>query len=163
MSPDLDLHRVTTDEEWEAARSIRQAVFIEGQNCPPEEEWDRYDFISRHAVGFVEGKPVATGRWRPYPYRGRRAAKLERIAVIEEYRGRGYGKSVVTFLMQEARDAGHRLFVLHAQIDRTSFYRSLGFEPVGKPFEEVNIPHIRMVRDPHADRAPDNFTAEPDQ
>ncbi len=133
-------------KEWEAVKAIRTQVFIEEQHCPCELEWDKYEEISRHVLGSVDGEPMAAARWRMLAYKQRPAAKLERFSVLREYRGKGYGKALVSWVIEDARRAGLGEFIGHAQQHLEDFYRSFGFQTVGDPFEEVGIPHIMMVR-----------------
>ncbi len=135
-----------SSKEWQAVKAIRTRVFIEEQHCPCEMEWDRYEEISRHVLGLVDGQPMAAARWRMLAYRQRPAARLERFSVLQEYRGKGYGKALVSWVIEDARRAGLGEFIVHAQQHLEDFYRSLGFKTIGDPFEEVGIPHIRMVR-----------------
>ena len=144
-SSKIQIRPVRTDEEWDDTRSIRTQVFITEQKCPPELEWDEHEATSRHIVGYEEGRPMAAARWRTVPFEGRLAAKLERFAVLPDCRRKGYGRRLVTFVMDDARKAGFDTFVLHAQQYLEEFYRSFGFERVGDEFEEAGIPHIKMV------------------
>lgn len=137
---------VRDEASWQHARHVRTLVFIQEQACPPEEEWDAHDATSRHLLGWAGGTPVATARWRTVPVDGRLGAKLERFAVLADYRGRGYGRRLVTETIADARQAGFDRFVLHAQAHLEAFYASFGFEPVGELFEEAGIPHIEMRR-----------------
>lgn len=137
---------VETDAEWEAARAIRTRVFIEEQQCPPALEWDAHDATARHLVGLVDGVPAATARWRVVEHDGRAAAKLERFAVLPEHRGRGYGRALVQYALDEAAAAGHTRFVLHAQAHLDRFYAGFGFRATGERFDEAGIPHVTMVR-----------------
>lgn len=143
----MHIRPVQDGTDWAHVKAIRTRVFIEEQACPPEEEWDAFDDISRHVIGRVDGRPAATARWRTVPFDGKLAAKLERFAVLPEYRGRGYGRDLVAYVIEDARRAGFSLFVMHAQAHLEAFYRSFGFEPVGEPFSEAGIPHIKMKRD----------------
>lgn len=142
----MRIRPVGDDHDWEHARAIRTRVFVEEQSCPPEEEWDAYDETSRHFLGVVDGQAAATARWRTVPYAGRLVAKLERVAVLPDFRGRGYGRQLVAALIDDAHRAGFDTCVLHAQAHLEEFYRSFGFETVGEPFYEAGIRHIKMVR-----------------
>ncbi len=133
-------------KEWQAVKAIRTRVFIEEQNCPGELEWDKYEEISRHVLGSVDGVPMAAARWRLIAYEQRPTARLERFSVLKEYRGKGYGKALVSWVIEDARRAGLGEYLLHAQLRLEAYYRSLGFDTVGDPFEEVGIPHILMRR-----------------
>lgn len=147
----MEIRPVTSDAEWLQARAIRQRVFVEEQACPPEEEWDEHDWDgaqadARHVVGYLDGEPIATARWRIAEWNGEPVAKLERFAVLAEHRGCGRGRRLVRHLIDETRRDGQRVFFLHAQTYLERFYRGFGFEPVGEQFVEARIPHVRMIR-----------------
>lgn len=140
------------DADWQAAQHIRHRVFIEEQACLPEEEWDAWDTAEargrtcHHLLGIVDGSPVAVARWRPVEHDGHPAAKLERFAVLPEWRGRGLGRAMIEAAIREAQTAGFTTSVLHAQTYLEDLYTSFGFASVGDVFEEAGIPHIVMVR-----------------
>ena len=142
----LRIHPVESETAWEHARIIRQRVFIDEQDCPPEEEWDEWDATSRHVLGTVDGEPVATARWRTVADGETLVAKLERFAILPAYRGQGYGRQLVRYVLHDARQAGFDRFMLHAQAHLEAFYASFGFEPVGEPFMEAGISHVKMVK-----------------
>lgn len=135
---------------WTAVRAIRQAVFVEEQACPPEEEWDAHDApaargrTAHHLLGTVDGEAVACARWRPVETASGPAAKLERFAILAPFRGRGLGRQIVAAAMRDAQDAGYERLVLHAQVHLEPFYRSFGFDLLGGPFWEVGIEHVKM-------------------
>ncbi len=137
---------VEREPEWKQAQAIRRRVFIEGQDCPPEEEWDGWDATSRHVLGLLDEEPIATARWRTVPYQQELVAKLERFAVLPAYRGEGYGRALVRYVMEDAQQAGFSTLVLHAQAHLDDFYAAFGFEAVGEPFDEAGIRHVKMVR-----------------
>ncbi|MEO1477722.1 MAG: GNAT family N-acetyltransferase [Bacteroidota bacterium] len=130
---------------WDAARQIRHAVFVVEQACPPEEEWDAFDFEATHLLGVLDDEPVATARWRTVETADGPTAKLERFAVLASHRGRGLGRGLVAQTLADAEAAGHRRFAMHAQAHLADFYTSMGFQRVGSEFDEVGIPHITMV------------------
>ena len=142
----IDTTPVQSDDEWEQARRIRTRVFIEEQDCPPEEEWDGHDQTSRHVLGWVEGEAVATARWRTVPHDEEIVAKLERFAVLPDHRGQGYGTRLVHGVLDDARRAGFDTFLVHAQSHLHNWYKHLGFASTGRTFEEAGIPHVEMVK-----------------
>ena len=151
MPPDLIVRLVESEPDWVEVQRIRTAVFIEEQACLPEEEWDEHDTpearfgTCRHFLGEVEERAVATARWHPYEFEGVPAAKLERFAVINEARGAGYGRAMITHLMDDARESGFNRQILHAQTYREKLYTEFGFVRVGDVFNEAGIPHVKMV------------------
>jgi predicted GNAT family N-acyltransferase len=150
-APTLSIRVVTNKSEWQSAKCVRQEVFVEEQSCPPEEEWDAHDAASRHLIGNVNTETVATARWREVEHDGHVMAKLERFAVREPFRGRGYGREMVHAAIADAQAAGHSRFVLHAQAHLEDFYGSFGFTSTGHRFDEVGIPHVEMIRGSDSD------------
>ncbi len=145
----LHILPVTDAGTWEAARALRQRVFVVEQACPPEEEWDAHDWphdpACRHLLGLEGEQPVAVCRWRPVRASGETWAKLERFAVAPEARGRGYGRAMVSAALGDARARTHTRFMLYAQDHLRPFYREWGFRASGDVFMDVGIPHVKMT------------------
>ena len=145
------IREATTDADWEAVRAVRQAVFVDEQACPPEEEWDVHDDPGRrgiethHLLATESGVAVGCARWRAVDTAAGTAAKLERFAVLEAARGRGLGRALVARALGDARDAGHARFVLHAQTRAAPLYAAFGFTPEGDVFDEAGIEHVKMT------------------
>ncbi|MES3629022.1 MAG: GNAT family N-acetyltransferase [Longimonas sp.] len=138
---------VTSADDFEQVRAIRTEVFIEEQECPPEEEWDGHDDTARHVLARLEdGTPVGTARWRTVPHDEGLAAKLERFAVRAPHRGEGIGTLLVQYVMEDARQAGFETQKLHAQARLETYYARFGFVSTGERFTEAGIPHVAMVR-----------------
>ncbi len=133
---------VRNQDELLKAFSVRGIVFVEEQGCPYEIEMDGLDYTALHILGEDEGEPFAVGRLRflgPY-------AKLERIGVRRSWRGGGWGRRLVDFMIDVARGQGYTQFKMHAQAHLVDFYRAHGFEPRGELFQEAGIDHYLMVR-----------------
>jgi YbgC/YbaW family acyl-CoA thioester hydrolase len=124
------------------ARDLRTRVFVEEQGVPQELEWDEFDDDAIHALVLNRlGQAVATGRLlQSEPG----VAKVGRVAVHPVLRGSGVGRQVMAALMQVAAERGDREVVLHAQRSAEAFYRRLGFQSRGVPFDEAGIAHIEM-------------------
>ncbi len=132
------------DELGDAAREIRERVFVREQGIPVEDEWDEADAGCVHAVAFNRlGMAVGTGRLLPAEGG---SAKVGRMAVHEVLRGTGVGQSLLEALVAVARGRGDQEAVLQAQRSAEGFYARQGFVAAGEPFDEVGIPHIAMVR-----------------
>lgn len=126
----------------EEARFIRQTVFVEEQGF--KEEFDSTDNTAIHAVGFVDGAPIATGRIFPAEENG--AYYLGRLAVMKGSRKNGTGSAILTFLENEASKRGATKIILHAQIQAQPFYEKNGYTAEGEPFLDESAPHITMVK-----------------
>jgi len=131
---------------WDAlgadAQPLRTAVFVEEQRIPKELEWDAADASALHAVAYNRlGQAVATGRLVAYQPS---VAKIGRMAVNRVLRGGHLGQQVLHALVAAAAQRGDREVLLHAQRSAEGFYRRLGFEQRGEPFEEAGIAHVAM-------------------
>ena len=127
--------------DWEKARAhaapIRTTVFVDEQRVPAELEMDEKDAVCVHAIAFLDGKAVGTGRLLP-------DAHIGRMAVLKECRGQGVGGAILRKLMARATERGDREIVLSAQVRAVRFYREHGFETTGEVYEEAGIPHQDM-------------------
>ncbi|MCI5946825.1 MAG: GNAT family N-acetyltransferase [Oscillospiraceae bacterium] len=126
----------------EEAHYIRQTVFVEEQGF--REEFDTLDNTAVHAVDFIDGSPVATGRIFPAEENG--AYYLGRLAVLKNFRKNGTGSKMLVFLESEAAKRGASKIILHAQIQAQPFYEKNGYIAEGEPFLEGSVPHITMMK-----------------
>lgn len=72
--------------------------------------------------------------------------KMRQVAVDAEAQGTGIGSHMVAFSESLARTHGYKEMVLNARDTAVPFYLKLDYEIVGEPFEEVTIPHRKMVK-----------------
>lgn len=140
--------RVKTREELEECFSIRTRVFVEEQQVPMELEMDEYDVSPEACRHFLirDGKTyAAAARWKVLE---EGTAKLQRIAVLPEYRSHGVGRLVVSAMEQDARQAGMKACVLDAQCRAEGFYAKLGYRTVSpETFLDAGILHVRMKKE----------------
>ena len=121
------------------AHEIRYEVFVIGQNCPEELEWE-FEDESTHYLLIDNGVPKATARYR----KTINGYKLERFAVLESERGKGLGHKILKRILFDLSDF-KGLIYLHAQVDVIPFYEKIGFIKEGNQFEEAGIQHYKMT------------------
>ena len=121
------------------AHDIRHDVFVIGQNCPEDIEWE-FEDESTHFLVFDNKSAVATARHR----KTKNGYKLERFAVLENKRGKGYGHIVLKEILKDLTNVNENVY-MHAQQDVIPFYEKMGFVKEGKSFIEANIKHFRMT------------------
>ncbi|MCL6605604.1 MAG: GNAT family N-acetyltransferase [Paenibacillus sp.] len=142
-----EIVRVTTEEQLRMGLDIRMKVFVEEQKVPAEEEIDEYDVIgsnAHHILLIDEGIPVATGRLIYYKSD---AAKMQRVAVMKDYRTKGYGRVLLLALEEIARELGLETSILDGQCHAEPFYAKLGYEVIStEPFYDAGILHVRMQK-----------------
>jgi predicted GNAT family N-acyltransferase len=136
----FDVRIANTPERVEDAFAVRIAVFVVEQQIPRDEELDELDVTATHAVGYLDGVPVAAGRLVP----GDGYAKIGRMAVLREHRGHGYGAAILEAIEREARAAGVPQVRLSAQLRAAPFYERAGYAREGDVYDEVGIPHVAM-------------------
>ncbi len=73
-------------------------------------------------------------------------ARIGRMAVLADWRGRGVGDALLLALIDEARRLGWREVSLHAQVSAIGFYARRGFLPHDARFVEAGIDHQSMRR-----------------
>ena len=141
----LTLKSVTTPMDMMNVLNIRNIVFVVEQNCPydievvPEEENE-----AKHFLIYFKEIPVGTIRYRMM---GDRTFKLERFAVLKEYRGKGYGKEAFLYLVKRIEEEYNPCTIyFNAQYQLLDYYKAMGFIPEGETFYEANIKHIKMVK-----------------
>ncbi len=127
------------DKLMEQCHKIRHEVFVIGQKCPKELEWE-YEEESTHFLVTNNNKAVATARHR----KTEQGYKLERFAVLHTERKKGYGRMVLKAILKDLLNYRVSIY-LHAQIQVISFYEKEGFVKKGKIFEEAGIMHYKMI------------------
>lgn len=123
---------------------VRAIVFHDEQGVGWADEFDADDAAAVHLLGECDGQPVASGRLVVLPGGW---AKLGRVAVREQWRGRGFGHGVFGALLQETERRGLTRLKLHAQTYLEDFYAGYGFTRQGGVFDECGIAHILMTRE----------------
>jgi predicted GNAT family N-acyltransferase len=137
----LHVLKAITKEDLEKVFSIRKIVFVDEQGCPPEIEWGNEE-ESTHFLAIFNHYPCGACRWR----RTEHGFKLERFAVLKEFRGKGVGRALIATALDDLpTDATH--IYLNSQLDAMSLYGKFGFKAEGEQFEEAGIQHFKMVKE----------------
>jgi len=138
---------VQTPEDLLTCLDIRREVFIEEQGVPEELEIDEQDVIGVGTHVLVKdqtGHAVATARFQKY---NDTTAKIQRVAVRKQGRGKGYGNAVMVAIESAARNQGFEKAILDAQCSAEGFYRRLGYTLVSEErFLDAGIEHVRMEK-----------------
>ncbi len=149
----IEVVRVVSAEERQAALEIRRRVFAEEQGvadlrvADPDDDHSiialasfTWDWTGGHVT-----RAVSTGRLTLSPQRGGQAL-IAWVATLPEARDRGAGGMVMQFLLDAADRAGAQEVALAAQLPAEDFYRRIGFSPAGPVYDVRGIPHRRMIR-----------------
>jgi len=136
----INIKFVDNEEELDICLSIRRRVFIEEQEIPEEIEMDDASVSAVSIYALLNKEYVGTARYRETES----GIKLERFAVLSEYRGLGIGRDLVQFMIDHL--GKRKNIYLHAQEEVVNFYLLLGFEKVDDRFYEAGIPHWKMIK-----------------
>lgn len=136
---------VRTPAEQAAHRAIRRQVFVHEQAVFTETDRDAHDLVPStvHVLGYVDAVTAGTVRLFPLdPALG--LWQGDRLAVLEEFRMHGLGAPLVRFAVATAAARGGVRMVAHVQLANVSFFKRLGWIPVGEPELYVGLPHQQM-------------------
>lgn len=137
-------------EEMMQAFAIRAAVFLSELACPYTEEFDGNDFTATHFLGYVNNEPASTCRIRYFSD----FAKLERVAVRQEFRKTGVAAQMIGFALDLCRQKGYRNLHGHCEERLLPFWQKFGFKPIdAEPFVLLGHEYIEIEcpLDPHPD------------
>ena len=135
----IDIKIIENDDDLQMCQSIRGEVFILEQNISKDVEMDDKLINATYILATIQDEPVGTARWRYTEY----GIKLERFAVLKNYRGMGIGKALVRFILESLKR--EKNIYLNAQESVIKFYERLGFICYGELFIEAEIHHQKMV------------------
>jgi predicted GNAT family N-acyltransferase len=149
-SDTFEIGLVTLPADREAIFGVRIIVFVEEQAVPPEEELDHFDdsaihfYVRLEDAGHLPERIVATAR---VVDKGHGVAKIGRVAVLKEFRGRGIGFALMRYVENHAARVGFTEAMLEAQTHAIPFYKKLGYAAEGGIFLDAGIEH-RLMRLP---------------
>lgn len=141
----LKIKVVETEKELVDAKAVRSQVFQKEQGIAVEVDFDGKDNEADHIIAYFNSRSVGTTRIR-YT-NGGKTAKIERTAVLREFRGQNIGKQIIEYALCYLKDKGIEKAILNAQEHAKRFYEKLGFQQEGEIFVEAGIPHVRMFKD----------------
>ena len=132
---------VSSENDLKGSFQVRRRVFVEEQEIPEDEEYDGYDKDCLHIVAKEGEAVIGTARIR---FPASHIAKVERMAVLPQFRRSHAGRGLILFVHSLLKDRNIKRAILHAQYAVIPFYRSCGYSETGNPFWEADIKHIKM-------------------
>ena len=112
---------------------------------PRGSERDEHDDSAKHCVALDErGRVIGAGRLHLLDDT---SAQIRYMAVEPEYRGRGVGRAIASYLEVSARQSGARELYVDARESAAEFYSRMGYEAVGPAHTSFGeIAHVRMTK-----------------
>jgi GNAT superfamily N-acetyltransferase len=128
MQEEKNMELLRANRTWERAGAyyVRIEAMVKGFQIPMNQEFDENDGEDTEYVVAIDGVlPVGTCRL----YRvDDTTAKIERVAVIEEYRGQGVGSLVIKEAEKWLSDKGIRKVIITSRDVAVEFYEKLGYK-----------------------------------
>ena len=158
----IDIRRITMDDPLYAQEcALRESVLLRAvgldmagfhRECPGwEERFEHFVAVFDHPTGPRVIGCAALLPDHPEPGHG----KLMQMAVDPQRQGEGIGRRIVIAIERRAfGDLGYHTLFCHAREDAIGFYQATGWAIEGARFEEVGIPHARMVIRAEGELAP---------
>ena len=131
------------EELTDAAKMIRTKVFMKEQGF--QNEFDATDDSSLHFVVYEESVPVATCRL--YYSKTRNSYVIGRIAVLEEFRGRNYGSTLICNCEDVVKKLDAHRIELSAQVRVAAFYEKNGYTSTGDIHMDEGCSHVWMRKE----------------
>jgi predicted GNAT family N-acyltransferase len=103
--------------------AVRSAVFVGEQRCPYSEEFDGNDLSGTHLLGYVGHEPAASLRIRYFAD----FAKIERLAVRSEFRGRRLAQEVIRAALDLCGQKGYTRVYGQSEKSMVEWYGQFGF------------------------------------
>ena len=128
------------DKDFSHIRDIRKTVFTNELGISKQELFDKNDETCDHFLIF-DGKEIA-GSVRIFSME--KVVKLERMAILKDFRAKNYGKNCIYHLKEYYSAHGFSQIILDSIYSVRGFYKKCGFTEEGNVFQRVGIDHIRM-------------------
>ena len=129
------------DPDFSIIKNIRRTVFTDEIGISKSELFDNYDKACDHFLLF-DGKNIV-GSVRIVIID--QQIKLERMAILKEFRAKDYGKNCIIQLKEYYLKQGYSKIILDSRYSVRGFYKKCNFIEEGEIFQRVGIDHIRMI------------------
>lgn len=137
----LNFSIATDAADIDACLALRRTVFIEEQQVPEDIEMDGEEDICTHFLATLDGVPVGAARLKYL----KSYAKLQRVCVLREHRGKHIGAELMKFMIDHVRAEGKVASArLGSQVHALAFYEKLGFQVISDEYFDAGIPHREM-------------------
>lgn len=123
----------------------RADVFVIEQQCIYPDADDK-DYESMHMSLWDSGQLAAYCRIVPPGISYEHYCSIGRVLSTQAFRKQGYGRELMQYAIEYCNEQFPNHIKISAQLYLEKFYQSLGFETVGEPYLEDEIPHVAMVR-----------------
>lgn len=140
----LTLKPAITAELKTKVIDIRNQVFLKEQGISIDDEYVmKEENLAKHFLIYKNETPIGTIRY----LKTIEGIKIQRFAILKEYRNNHYGKQAFNFFVEMLGKRFNPVKIyFDAQYQLLDYYASIGFTIEDEPFIEANIKHIKMYK-----------------
>lgn len=124
--------------------ALRQAVL----RTPLGQTFDKHDLLAEHHFhhfAMYNGRHQLLGCLMLVPHE-QGVYQMRQVAVDPKNQRQGYGSQLINLTESWLRMHKAHTIWLHARSEVIPFYEKLGYESIDQPFEEISIPHQKMIK-----------------
>lgn len=138
----MEIREPKTEKEWEEYYTLRYEVLRKPLNQPIGSERNEGDSIGLHFALFENEEIKAIARLDRVEDR---ISQVRFVAVLENQKGSGYGRTIMEAVEKKAIELGYREMILHARDYALAFYLKLGYENLGESYKLFGVlQHFEM-------------------
>jgi predicted GNAT family N-acyltransferase len=130
--------------EYDETVQLRDKILRRPLGLSFTEEQLAEEYADFHLAAFTEGW-ILRGCLVLTPMDDK-TLKMRQVAIDEAFQKTGVGRQLVAASETFGRVRGFEKMVLNARETAVPFYLKLNYESAGDRFEEVGIPHFKMVK-----------------
>ncbi len=141
-----EIKKVTSEKELAACSVVRKRVFGDEEKATETlyviDEEDRLPETKNFLLK-LDGKFIGTARYIKYDAH---TVKLQRMAVIKNYRGRGLASKPLSEIEKDILKEGYSKMIFDSASSAKGFYEKNGYKIISPEFYEDSRPHITMMK-----------------
>lgn len=121
------MEAIRATETWSRAGVyyVRTEAMVNGFDIPLQGEFDSDTPESQYILVLDGIHPIGTCRLHFIPEE--QIAKIERVAVVEAYRGKGAGRLAIQVAEAWIQEEGYKKIVITSRKEAVGFYQALGY------------------------------------
>ncbi len=130
-------------EDYHQSVALRDKILRKPLGLHYSKEFLQAEKDQYHLGLFLAGKMIGILLFK---HEGEQLLKMRQVAIDEDFQGQGYGKKLVAYAEDFAREKGYRRISLHARLTAVPFYNRMGYKIASAEFLEIGIPHYKMEK-----------------
>ena len=139
--PEIHLLKIDYNlKDFEIIQNIRKTIFTDELQISETALFDKYDESCDHFLIFDGQSVIGSLRIIILDQK----IKLERMAILKEFRTKQYGKNCILQIKEYYSALGFSQIILDSIYSVKGFYKKCGFIEEGEVFQRVGIDHVRM-------------------